>query len=400
MKILITTDLYSVSTNGVVTLVNNLFDELRSKGHDVRVLTLSWDCSSFVQDKVYYIRAFSLDRIYPELRGSLAVFDRLSDELIEWKPDVIHSQCEFFTFRFARHISKRTDSPIVHTYHTLYENYVGYIISNKLIGKNLVRMYSKQCLRHVSAVIAPSTITSTVLKGYGVEQNISIIPPGIALEQHQQRSTEEEIQELRYRYRIAENAFVMLYLGRLGVEKNIDELMIAFSWFVDERPDTVLFIVGDGPARGGLEDWAEHLHINDNVVFAGAVPQHEVHRYYQIADVFVSASTSETQGLVYVEAAANGLPLVCRKAPCLQGIIAEGENGFVFETVKEFETAVLCFQNDRIFRNKASDCSRDIARRFDKRHLADAVERVYQSVTKTVRLYPEDSFQRVQRYEH
>ena len=382
MKILITTDLYSVSTNGVVTSVNNLCDELRSKGHDVRILTLSWDCSSFVQDRVYYIRAFSLDRIYPQLRGSLAVFDRLLNELIEWKPDVIHSQCEFFTFRFARHISKRTDSPIVHTYHTLYENYIGYLISNKLIGKNLVRMFSKRRLRHVSAVIAPSIKTSTILNKYGIKQNISIIPSGISLEQHQQRSTDEEIKELRYRYRIAENAFVMLSLGRLGVEKNIEELMVAFSWFLDEGPNSILLIVGDGPARGGLEDWAEHLHLNGNVVFAGAIPQHEVHRYYQMADIFVSASTSETQGLVYIEAAANGLPLVCRKALCLQGIIADGENGFVFETAEEFEAAVLCFQNDRVFRSKASDRSRDIAGRFDKRHFAGAVERVYQSVIK------------------
>ncbi len=380
MKILITTDLYSVSTNGMVTSVNNLFDGLCGKGHDVRILTLSWDCFSFVQGRVYFIRAFSLDWIYPQLRGSLAVFDRLINELIEWKPDVIHSQCEFFTFRFARHISKRTDSPMVHTYHTLYENYIGYLITNKLIGRNVVRIVTKQRLRHVRAVIAPSIKTSTLLNDYGISRNISVIPSGIALEQHQQRSTDEEIMGLRHKYKIADDAFVLLSLGRLGAEKSIEELLIAFSWLLAESPDSILLIVGDGPARGGLEDWVGWLHSNDNVFFTGAIPQQEVHRYYQMADIFVSASTSETQGLVYVEAAANGLPLVCRKDPCLQGIIADGENGFVFETVEEFKTAVLCFQNNRFFREKASDCSRFIARRFDKGDFADAVEGVYQSV--------------------
>ncbi len=382
MKILITTDLYFFSTNGVVTSVNNLYDELHSKGHDVRILTLSWDCSSFVHDRVYFIRAFPLDWMYPQLRGSLAVFDRLFNDLVEWRPDIIHSHCEFFTFRFAKHISRRTNSPIVHTYHTLYENYVGYLISNKLIGKNLVRIFSKRRLRHVSAVIAPSIRTSTILNDYKIRQNISIIPSGIALEQHQQCSSIEEIKELRYRYKIAEDAFVLLFLGRLGVEKSIEELMIAFSWFLDDSPNSILLIVGDGPARGGLEDWVKHLHINDNIVFAGAIPQWEVHRYYQMADVFVSASTSETLGLTYVEAVANGLPLVCRKCPCLQGIITDGENAFMFETVKEFETAVSYFQNNRVFRNKASGCSKDFAERFDKKHFADAVERVYQSVIK------------------
>jgi 1,2-diacylglycerol 3-alpha-glucosyltransferase len=231
-------------------------------------------------------------------------------------------------------------------------------------------------------VIAPSIKTSTVLNDYGIKQNISIIPSGIALEQHQQYSTIEEIQELRYKYRIAENAFVLLSLGRLGPEKNIEELMVAFAWFLIDSPDSILLIVGDGPTRGGLEDWAEYLHIDKNVVFTGAISQQEVHKYYQMADIFVSASTSETQGLVYVEAAANGLPLVCRKDPCLQGIIVDGKNGFTFETIEEFETAVVCFQNNRCFRSKASACSRAIAGKFDKGYFADAVERVYQSVTR------------------
>ena len=380
MKILIATDLFSASTNGVVTSVNNLCDGLLSKGHDVRILTLSWNNSSSVEDNVYYIKSFSLDRMYPQLRGSLAVFDKLINELIKWKPDVIHSQCEFLTFRFARHISKRTNSTMVHTYNTLYDKYIGDLISNMLFGKNMVRIFSKRRLRHFSAVIASSIKASIVLNGYGIRQNISIIPSGISLEQHQQCDTDKEIKELRYRYRIAENAFVLLSLGRLGAEKNIEELMIAFAWFLIDSPDSILLIVGDGPARGGLEDWAESLHINDNVVFTGAIPQQEMHKYYQMADIFVSASTNETQWLVYVEAAANGLPLVCRKDPCLQGIIAEGENGFVFETAEEFETAVLCFRNNRFFTSKASLCSRAIAEKFDRGCFVDAIERVYLSV--------------------
>ena len=119
MKILITTDLYTTATNGVVTSVRNLYDVLKHKGHDVRILTLSDKMNSYRDGDVYYIRSVSLEVVYPNVRMPMTYHHPLIDELIEWRPDVIHSQCEFFSFQFALRISKHTDAPIIHTYHTL-----------------------------------------------------------------------------------------------------------------------------------------------------------------------------------------------------------------------------------------------------------------------------------------
>ena len=128
MKILITTDLYTTATNGVVTSVRNLMDELTKKGHEIRVLTVSENLKSHKDENIYYIKSLPLGVIYPDVRMPISHHHhRFIQELIDWKPDLIHSQCEFFSYQFAQYISRKTAAPIVHTYHTLYEQYVTYI---------------------------------------------------------------------------------------------------------------------------------------------------------------------------------------------------------------------------------------------------------------------------------
>ena len=380
MKILITTDLYSTAANGVVTSVQNLSGELRKRGHDVRILTLSPNHESYCDNAVYFIKSFSLEKIYPNVRGTIAFRDKYIDKLIEWNPDVIHSQCEFFTFQFAERISQRTGAPIVHTYHTLYEQYSDYVFSGKALSSYLIRKLSKWRLRHTEKVIVPSHKTERILKGYGIDKPIHVVPTGISLEQHQQRFSSDARKELRSKYGIPENTFVLISLGRLAAEKSIDNLLLCFSWLLEDNSDFRLLIVGDGPARNELEETARSWGIDDKVIFTGAVDPLEVNTFYQLGDVFVSASTSETQGLTYVEAAANGLPLVCMRDLCLQGILINGTNGFEFETPEEFEDQILTLRDNEEFKMNASKRSEEAAREFDKVHFADSVEKIYRSI--------------------
>lgn len=380
MKILITTDLYSVKTNGVVTSVTNLVNELRLKGHDVRILTLSNTTTSFVKDDVYYIGSFPLNIVYPGIRGCPLHRNNITDMLIQWHPDIIHSQCEFFTFRYAKIIAKRCSVPIVHTYHTLYESFAQYIRLPSSVSRTLVRLLSKYRLKSVKTVIAPSQKVYSILKEYGVRQEIHIVPSGIALEQHFAPCSVEKKKELREKNGINENAFVLISLGRLGKEKNIDELLLCLSVIAEDCPNVVLIIVGDGPERKELESWVAYLSLAEHVIFIGAVSPEEVHTYYQMADVFVSASTSETQGLVYVEAAANGLPLICHKDSCLCEILCENENGFSYESIYEFKKAFSQCLNDDDFRKTAAIASRANALKFSKQEFADKLEGIYLSL--------------------
>ena len=380
MKILITTDLFTTTTNGVVTSVRNLYEELEEKGHDVRILTLSEGMESYKKDHVYYIKSAPIGFVYPDVRMPLSYRSRLIQELIDWKPDVIHSQCEFFSFQFAKRIAKYTGAPIVHTYHTLYEQYVNYLIPGKYLGKQMVRQLSKYRLKNVAKVIAPTSKVEDALREYGVTADIAVVPSGISLEQHHYRLSEGERIRKRRELGIPDNHNVLLNLGRLGTEKNLEELLSFFADALQYDRHLTFMIVGDGPDKANLEKMAKELGISNNVIFTGMVNPAEVQFYYQLADVFVNASTSETQGLTYIEAAANGLPLLCRKDPCLDDVLQDGINGYEYTCCKEFEEYLNDMLMDAEWRKTASEQSEKIAEIFGKEHFVESVETIYEEV--------------------
>lgn len=382
MKVLITTDLYTTNTNGVVTSIRNLMEELEKKGHEVRVLTVSEKLKSHQHGNIYYIKSLPLGVVYPDVRMPISYHHhRFIKELIDWKPDVIHSQCEFFSYQFAAYISRKTGAPIVHTYHTLYEQYVTYVFPSQRIGAFLVGKLSKYRLRKAEALVAPTQKVEAVLKNYGVRNPIHVVPSGIALDQHKERISEAERREKRSALGIPEDHIVLLNLGRLGTEKNLSELVEMFSIALSQNPKLTMLIVGDGPARKELEELSVKLGVADHVIFTGMVAPEEVHKYYQLGDIFVSASTSETQGLTYVEAAANGLPLLCRRDPCLDGVLVEGKNGYEYEAEQEFCELLDTILSSPDWCQTAQSQSKEIADTFDKSSFAKRIEDVYESVT-------------------
>ncbi len=379
MKVLITTDLYSVTTNGVVTSVKNLTEELEAKGHEVKVLTLSESTHSHKDGEVYYIRSMPIG-VYPNVRMPLSYRHKLIKEIIRWKPDIIHSQCEFFSFQYARRISKLTGAPIVHTYHTLYEQYVKYVIPSKRIGKSAVRVASRRRLKRCKCVIAPTGKVENALRTYGLSNSISVVPSGISLEMHKKRISPEERLKHRAELGFSEKDIVLINLGRLGTEKNLGELIFFYAEAHKKNDNLKFLIVGDGPAREELERECAKLGIDGSVVFTGMVKPEEVNHYYQLGDIFVSASTSETQGLTYVEAAANGLPLLCRDDLCLKDVLREGENGYAYKNLDEFLEFMRIILKNPLWISEAGRKSEEVASSFDKSSFGDAVEKVYLSV--------------------
>jgi len=380
MKILITTDLYTTATNGVVTSVRNLYEELKEKGHDVRILTLSEGRESYKEDHIYYIKSMPIGFIYPDVRMPLSYRNDLIQELIDWKPDVVHSQCEFFSFQFAQRIAKLTGAPLVHTYHTLYEQYVTYVVPSKHLGQQMVGRLSKMRLKKVKKVIAPTAKVEDALRGYGITTDIQVVPSGISLDQHHYRLKEEERSEKRRKLGIPENHSVLLNLGRLGTEKNLGELLEYFAKELRHNPLLTFLIVGDGPDKANLEKRAQELGISEHIIFTGMVEPSEVQNYYQLADVFVNASTSETQGLTYIEAAANGLPLLCRKDPCLEDVVKDGVNGYEYTGFADFSEHLTDILMDMEWRKSASEESERIAESFGKEHFVESVEHIYATV--------------------
>jgi 1,2-diacylglycerol 3-alpha-glucosyltransferase len=376
MKILITTDVFIPTVNGVVTSILNLSKQLLERGHDVRILTLAEGNFSKKEDNVYYIKSFGV-KIYPSARATINFHNKYIEEIINWGPDIIHSQSEFTSFIFAKKISRKLNIPIIHTYHTMYEYYTHYFTPSKNLGRKVVSKLSRKFLDNVQTVIAPTEKVEQVLKNYGIKNNIVTVPTGIKLEEFKVQLRTNEIDELKDELGIERESKVLVTIGRLGKEKNIEELLVNMKNLLMEDEKLVLLIIGDGPFRSALEKSAKKLGIDKNVIFTGMINPKDIHKYYKLGDVFVSASRSETQGLTYLEALASGLPAVCKEDSCLKKVIIDGYDGFVYNNSNEYLKKVETILNDKNIQVMMSNNALKLAEEYSEKRFGIQIEKVY-----------------------
>ncbi len=329
MKVLLTSDLNPGQVNGVVISIKNLMKELEKKGVDVRLLCLSPNNRSYVEGNVYYMASFPFN-IYPDIRASVFPSSELMDKILTWKPDVIHSQCEFFTYSFVEKLAKKLNCPIIHTYHTLYRYYVGYLLPGHLAEK-LVAPVMRMRLNTADVVVAPTVKTKRLLLDGGISDHIVVIPTGIDLEKFERRISSEEKSKLKDELDLPEDAMIYGTVGRLAQEKNLYEIIEAHADLIKRWGKLYLVLVGDGKYRPDLEKLVDKLGIRDRVRFTGMVDPDNIYQYYQLLDFFVSASVSETQGLTYIEALANGLGVIARRDLALEGVVQDGKNGLIYD---------------------------------------------------------------------
>lgn len=378
MKILITTDWYKPVVNGVVTSVENLAEGLTQAGHEVRVFTLSGDKRSRREGNVYYAASIGAGVVYPQARLKLPMPRGMEEEILAWRPDVIHSQCEFSTFAVARRLARTLDIPLVHTYHTVYEDFTHYFSPTPAVGRRVAKVLSEKIVSGADAVIAPTEKTRALLERYGVERPIYVIPTGIRLERYLAEKTAERA-ALRAQLGIGQEECMLLYAGRLAKEKNIEEIF-ALLKKVDSRQR--LLIVGGGPYREELDGAAERMGIRDRLIFTGMVPPERMAEYYALGDIFVNASSSETQGLTYMEAMASALPLLCRADDCLVDVIEDGENGLLYRTEEEFLHQLERLRSDGALRARLGGAARESMRaRYSVQAFAASCAAVYETLS-------------------
>ncbi len=374
MKILITTDWYKSAVNGVVTSVRNLETGLRQLGHDVKILTLSETHFSYVNQNTTYIGSVKAEKIYPCARVKIPLKSRLIENIIKWKPDIIHSQCEFSTFSLARKISDITGAPIIHTYHTIYEDYTHYFSPSIRLGRRAVRLFTRYIARHTDCMIAPTEKVESILKKYKCKIPVEVVPSGVDFDVIVSNKNNAERQDFRRSIGIPDGKKVILYSGRLAEEKNLDEII---GFLGRNKPDNAVFlIVGDGPYREEIEKKIEEFGLKDITIMTGMVSYSEMKNYYCAGDVFVSASQSETQGLTYIEALANGLVLLCKKDECLDNVLQDGINGYAYTNESQFSERL-----DRLLTEDISDMQVKAAefakQKFSIKTFAEHIEDVY-----------------------
>ncbi|MGP1569634.1 MAG: glycosyltransferase [Eubacteriales bacterium] len=375
MKILITTDWYKPVINGVVTSVLNLKYELERLGHEVRILTLSQDGHQYFSEDTYYLKSFKV-KIYPQARATYSLYNHFISDILNWKPDLIHSQCEWMSFYFAKLISKRCNIPIVHTYHTIYEDYTHYLFMGKKLSKALVLTTSNWAVNSSNHVITPTDKAKNLLISYGVSSPITTVPTGIDLEKYDAPLKNLDKKVLLEKYNIDTDSEIAVVIGRIAKEKNIDEILENLAKIRNEFPNLRLLIVGGGPHENCLRSKSQALNIDDITTFTGMIPQSEVSKYFKLGKVFVCASQSEAQGLTYIEALASGIPLLCKYDSCLDGVLIEKENGFFFDNLESFSKnlKILLNENENINFSKRAHIS---SRKFSKENFGKSIEAVY-----------------------
>lgn len=383
MNIGLFSETYYPEINGVATSVYMLKTELEKRGHNVYVFTTTTPGSPDYEHNVF--RVPSLPCIFiTERRVGLFYEPRLASTIKKLNLDIIHTHTEFSLGVFGRIMAKELKLPVVHTYHTIYEDYTHYITHNyKLIdkrAKRLARVYSKFCCNTVQRVIAPTNKTKELLETYSVHQDIEVIPTGIQLDKFSPaRLEKKKIEHLKQEYKFSADDRVIVYVGRISREKNIEEILCALPEYVLKRPNVKFLVVGGGPYLDTLVQLVSERNISDHVIFAGAKPWDEIGYYYQLGDVFVSASQSETQGLTYIEAMAAGLPVVARKDECLDELVNNGENGYQFETKEELYHALdAIFYGDDMEEYKKTAMKK--AMEYSTTTFADRVEALYENV--------------------
>ena len=297
-------------------------------------------------------------------------------DLVEWGPDVVHSQCEFSTFFLARRIAEELDIPLIHTYHTVYEDYTHYFSPSVHFGKKAAAIFTRWVARHTDCLIAPTGKVRMLLQNYQVERPVFVVPSGIDLDRFRSEPDPLRTAVLKASLNIPQEHTVLVFVGRLAEEKNLSELL---RFRANLGPGGVtLLLVGDGPDRQRLEAEAAALGLETpDVVFAGMVAAEQIADWYQLGDLFVNASTSETQGLTYAEALAAGVPVLCRADPCLVGVVREGENGWQYRGEADFRRKLDNFLAHPHRREQISRQARQSAEEYSAKRFAERVEAIY-----------------------
>ena len=341
MRIGLFTDTYFPQVSGVATSIRTLKTELEKQGHDVFIFTTTdKDVNRYEDWQIIRIPSVPFFA-FKDRRFAYRGFSKALEIAKQYQLDIIHTQTEFSLGLLGIWIARELKIPVIHTYHTQYEDYVHYIAKGMLIRPSMVKYLVRGFLHDVDGVICPSEIVRDLLSDYKVKVEKRVIPTGIELAKFERPEIKQEsLKELRSKLGIQDDEQMLLSLSRISYEKNIQAVLAAFAEVLKE--DKVkLVVAGDGPYLDDLKEQVKKLEIQDSVIFTGMITPSETALYYKAADFFISASTSETQGLTYLESLASGTPVIAHGNPYLDNLITDKMFGTLYYGEHDLAGAIL-----------------------------------------------------------
>ncbi len=342
MNILLISDVYFPRVNGVSTSIRTFTEQLQKLGHSVHLIAPDYGIET--EDEAWITRVPARS-IYFDPEDKLMKYGevlRLLPSLKSKNFDLVHIHTPFIAHFAGLKIAKKLALPLLETYHTFFEDYLHHYLPwiPKFAAKSLARFISKKQCNQLDAIIAPSQPMLDVLCSYGVTVSAEVIATGL----QDNSFAEADGDAFRQKYKIPLSKQMLLYVGRVAHEKNIGFLLKVAKQLSVQQSEILLVITGEGPAEHSLHQQVYALGIEKNVQFIGYLDRNtELNACYKAADIFVFASKSETQGLVLLEAMAQGTPVVAIAELGTASILIEGQG------------AHIATENELVFAEKIND---------------------------------------------
>lgn len=387
MKIVYFTDSYWPRVNGVTVSIQTFADALKKRGHEIRIV-----CPDYPEyakrlgpaDESDIIRLHSISSFFSKedrFSNPLQLHD-IVPVLDGFNPDVVHVQTEFSFGEMGRRYCRMRGYPIVSTCHTHWEQYFEHYMQGvpSRLAKLVARTIMRYSLRKDSIIVVPSRQIEQVLRGYGIRRETTVIPTGIDASFFAPDAARDERvrSALLSRFPRLANGPVLLFVGRIGQEKNVAFLFDVLVRVLERHPNASLLMVGDGPFRPALEKHAALMGLAEACLFTGYMPREDLPSVYAFADVFAFASKTETQGLVTIESMLCGTPVVAIGEMGTADMM-DGDNGgfMVKDDLGEFVDKTLALLGDPALRAEKAEEARAYAARWTVEGLTDRLLELY-----------------------
>ena len=380
MNILFISDVFFPRVNGVSTSINTFATELRALGHQVTLIAPSYTDEDKQEEWIVRVPSH---KIYFDPEDRLMNFGKLK-ALLPWIRDkhfdVIHIHTPFTAHYVGIHFGKKLDIPVVETYHTFFEDYLHHYLPfiPQFISRKLARTISRRQCNAVDGIVSPSKPMLDVLKQYGIKTPAEVVATGL----DDSSFARVDGEHFRMSHDIPLAQPMLLFVGRVAHEKNIGFLLEMHVELIKKHPDALLVITGEGPAEESIKHSIDKLGISNKVRMIGYLDRsHELIACYKAADIFVFASKSETQGLVLLEATAQGTAVVAIAELGTKSILIEGEGVLIAkDDINDFADKVSVLLSDAPKRQMIGEKGRQYAQeKWGAGVLAKKVAKFYKS---------------------
>lgn len=386
IRVLFVSDVYFPRVNGVSTSIRTFRQDLAACGVDTLLVAPSYDRSATSNERakdetgILRVASAGIPKDPEDRRMRWGALNRVLGNIPPGHVDMVHIHTPFVAHYAGARFARTAGIPCVATYHTFFEEYLHHYVPvlPRRVGRALAQRFTRSQCADVQALIAPSDPMRDVLLEYGVSTPVHVLPTGLPADRFNPGIAER----FRAQARLPEGRPLVTYVGRVAHEKNIEFLVKVFAEVHRTVPAAMLVIAGEGPARESLRQMVAHLGLEPHVHFAGYLDRNtSLLDCYAAANVFVFASRTETQGLVLLEAMAQGAPVVSTAELGTRSVLKPGCGALVVdEQLPAFSSAVVQLLQDETLRKDLADRGRTYARTWSSAIMARRLADLYQSL--------------------